>query len=188
MKLNKIIIAVIFIIIANIFVFAQDAKTTKMSEKNLYKTKFGEEFLKVWLRHKTYTLDIAKAMPEEHFNYKPTPDVRSFAEGLLHIAGANYAFSSMAKGVKSPFKSEAKSKKEILKVLAESFDFGHEALKNITESQLTETMTWRNRLEPSTKRTKKQVLHVMREHAAHHRGGLVIYLRLKGVKPPSFVD
>ena len=83
MKLNKIVFTFIFISIASIFVFAQDGKTAKNSKDSLYETPFGEEFSKVWLRHKTHTLDIARAMPEEHFNYKPTPEVRSFAEGLL---------------------------------------------------------------------------------------------------------
>lgn len=40
-----------------------------------------------WNNAKVYALQLAAQMPEEAFEYKPTPEVMSFKEQLLHIAG-----------------------------------------------------------------------------------------------------
>ena len=65
-------------------------------------TAFAEEFLKAWKRHKVYTLRLAEAMPEEHLSYKLDNDTRSFGEVIMHVAGANYMFSSVASGQNNP--------------------------------------------------------------------------------------
>ncbi|MEZ5427961.1 MAG: DinB family protein [Pyrinomonadaceae bacterium] len=167
-----------------------EVESPKSKTQTTDKPSFGKEFSKMWQRHKRYTLDLAEAMPEEYFNFKPTSEVRSFAEILLHIASSNYGFSMITKGENGPsqFTVGGKSKKEILEILADSFDFGDETVKRISENELSETVPWANRLEPSTTRTKRDVFQVMREHAAHHRGALTVYLRLKGITPPAYVD
>nr|NIM13383.1 DinB family protein [Candidatus Aminicenantes bacterium]NIM80034.1 DinB family protein [Candidatus Aminicenantes bacterium]NIO82289.1 DinB family protein [Candidatus Aminicenantes bacterium]NIQ68157.1 DinB family protein [Candidatus Aminicenantes bacterium] len=37
------------------------------------------------------------------------------------------------------------------------------------------------------KLSKSQTFMTIRDHVAHHRGQMVIYLRLKGIKPPQYV-
>lgn len=156
-------------------------------------TSFGDDFIKAWKRHKVYTLRLAEAMPDNHFSYKPTEEVRSFGQLLIHITGANYMFSSLSGGQDFPIdkenlKAEGKSKEPILKMLGESFDYAEGILKTITQADLAKTSPWGNPIEASTTRTYAEILHVMREHAAHHRGQMTVYLRLKGVTPPGFID
>ena len=43
---------------------------------------------------------MAEDLPEDKYDFKPTPAQRSFAEQLLHAAGANYFFINPVKGVK----------------------------------------------------------------------------------------
>ena len=45
---------------------------------------------------------MAEDFPEDKYDFKPTPAQRSFAEQLLHAAGANYFFINPVKGVKLP--------------------------------------------------------------------------------------
>src|SRR6202795_2670130 len=45
---------------------------------------------------------MAEDFPEDKYDFKPNPTERSFAEQLLHAAGANYFFISPAKGLKPP--------------------------------------------------------------------------------------
>src|SRR5215217_8881825 len=55
--------------------------------------------------HATIRRDLAEAaesMPAEDYAFKPTPEVRSFAELLGHVANANFFFCAQAKGEKSP--------------------------------------------------------------------------------------
>ena len=42
-------------------------------------------FLMKWNNSKNYLIEIAEAMPEENFNYKPTEREMSFKEQLIHI-------------------------------------------------------------------------------------------------------
>jgi uncharacterized damage-inducible protein DinB len=34
--------------------------------------------------------------------------------------------------------------------------------------------------------TKRQILNLMDDHVTHHRGELIVYLRLNGIKPPPY--
>ena len=47
------------------------------------------ELMKDWQAQKETMLKIADAMPVEKFSYKSTPAQRSYAEQILHVAGAN---------------------------------------------------------------------------------------------------
>ena len=44
----------------------------------------------------------AEAMPESKYSYRPTKDVRSFAEILNHVADISYILCSNAKGEANP--------------------------------------------------------------------------------------
>ena len=41
-------------------------------------------------------------MPEKDYGLKPTPEMRSFAEQMLHLGADNYVFTAAALGAKSP--------------------------------------------------------------------------------------
>src|SRR3569833_1629150 len=51
-----------------------------------------------WQRAKDYTKSYLDAMPEDGYAFKPTPEIRSFAQQMLHLADANYLFASSASG------------------------------------------------------------------------------------------
>ena len=182
-NLKRTSLFLLFLVIGIIPSIAQDKGQTEI----------GEKFIKAWKRHKIYTLQLAEAMPEERFKYKINNETLTFGEILMHIAGANYMFSSLAGQHKNPtpaghFAVEGKSKTDIIKILTESFDYSLERLLKATTSDLLKTTPWGNPIEASTTRTGEEVFHVMREHAAHHRGQLGVYLRLKGITPPPYID
>jgi uncharacterized damage-inducible protein DinB len=60
------------------------------------------DIVKEWERAKAYTKEYLDAMPESGYAFKPTPEMRSFAEQMLHLTDTDYAFVSAATGVKSP--------------------------------------------------------------------------------------
>ena len=51
-----------------------------------------------WQRAKTYTKAYLDAMPADGYSFKPTPEIRSFAEQMLHLATDNYGFAAFASG------------------------------------------------------------------------------------------
>jgi hypothetical protein len=60
------------------------------------------DLVKEWERSKAYTKEYLDMMPESGYALKPTPEMRSFAEQLLHLADANYGLVSAALVIKSP--------------------------------------------------------------------------------------
>ncbi len=59
-----------------------------------------------WQRAKSYTKEYLDAMPENGVSFKPTPEMRSFGEQMLHIAGANFAFAASASGKTNPYQGK----------------------------------------------------------------------------------
>jgi len=97
----------------------------------------------VWTMAKEYTLEFAQAMPDNQYGFKPTPEVFSFAEHLVHIAGSNYWFFSALKGEKPPLSEEAlkgqgKSKDDVLRILKESFAPADAYVEDLTDTMAFE--------------------------------------------------
>jgi len=145
------------------------------------------DIIKEWERSKAYTKEYLDAMPESGYALKPTPQMRSFAEQMLHVADANYGLASSAINVKSPVelgvleKSAYKSKANVTRLVMESYDYIISNLKKMTEAQLNETV----KMIGSFDMDKRTGLAKTLEHQAHHRGQTTVYLRLAGITPPQ---
>jgi len=140
-----------------------------------------------WTRAKDYTKEYLDAMPEDGLGLKPTPDIRSFAEQMLHLANANFAFASTATGAANPQQGknlekmdEYKTKAGLTKIVMESYDFVINSVKGMDLKKMDEQVKFFGR-----DLTRAAALEKGFEHQTHHRGQTTIYLRLKGVKPPQ---
>ncbi len=140
-----------------------------------------------WQRAREYTKEYLDAMPEDGTGFKPSPDIRSFAEQMLHLANANYNFGATASGKANPFQGkslekmeELKTKAALSKAVLESYDFVLDAIKGMSDAQLAETVKMGPR-----EMTREVVLAKAFEHQTHHRGQSTIYIRMKGIRPPN---
>lgn len=146
-----------------------------------------DEIVKDWERAKTYTQEYLEAMPESGYSLKPTAEIRSFAEQMLHLNDANYAFVSAATGEAVPEgagqseKATDKTKENVTKLVLAGYDYAINSIKKMTPAQLTEMTKLFDRFEI----TKGTALDKGFEHQTHHRGQTTVYLRLAGVKPPA---
>ena len=80
-------LALLFTVLA--LVFAGTSAFAQFTQK---------EMIAEWQRAKDYTKSYLDAMPEDGYAFKPTPEIRSFAQQMLHLADANYLFASSASG------------------------------------------------------------------------------------------
>lgn len=99
---------------------------------------------------KEYTLEVAHAMPEELFSYKPTVDEMSFGEQLLHIADNLVWLSSIYLSEKAEDRKEKSdaiklSKTEIIQRVAEAYDFALHQIAMQDPQTLTKEFDWRER-------------------------------------------
>ena len=141
-----------------------------------------------WKRAKKWTLDYIDAMPENAMGFKPTPEVRSFAEQMLHLAFWNYGLGEAVGGKANPYgekqetlekRDDMKTKAALRKVVEESYDNLLAAIAGLNEAKMLEQVSFFN-----SKLTRVTVLAIALDHQTHHRGNTTVYLRLKGVTPP----
>ncbi len=141
---------------------------------------------KKWMNAKAYTLKVAELMPEEYYSFKPVPEEMSFGEQLLHIAQNMTALSSsFLLANKLPAnKADAKSlsKNDIMQMVSLAYDSAYTVHFNLTPAQLNNEVKFF-----AAPMSRRQVLMVMHDHQSHHLGQLIVYLRLKGIKPPGYI-
>jgi len=145
------------------------------------------DLVKEWERSKIYTKEYLDVMPESAYALKPTPEMRSFAEQVLHLADANYGLGSAAIGKSDPFapgeleKTVDKSKSNVTRLVLASYDYVIDNLQKMTAAQLDETFKMLGKFEMDRRTALAKVF----EHQAHHRGQTTVYIRLAGIKPPQ---
>jgi uncharacterized damage-inducible protein DinB len=141
-----------------------------------------------WKRARKWTLDYIDAMPENAMSFKPTPEVRSFAEQMLHLGFWNYGLAEAAGGKANPYgkkqetlekRDDVKTKAALRKIVEESYDNILTAIAGLDEAKMLEQVQFF-----SSKITRLTALGIALDHQTHHRGQTTVYLRLKGVTPP----
>ncbi len=81
MKKNVFLFATLFIMF---IAFSAEAQTS-------------DQLIKDWERAKVYTKEYLDVMPEEGYAFKPTPEMRSFADEMMHLANGNFGMAAMAR-------------------------------------------------------------------------------------------
>jgi len=128
-----------------------------------------------------------KQYPDAKLDYKPTPEVRSFAEQLLHAAKGNMIFLDLMAGKKPEVadlpRANYKTRADIVKVLKQSIDDLVAAVKKAGDKGLAKPM--KLPFGPPQMVTTKFVYELPAIHMSEHYGQLVVYYRLNKVVPPS---
>jgi len=120
-------------------------------------------------------LDMAKDFPEDKYDYKLKPEMRSFGEVLVHLVSGNVYAAKLAGGDKNAKWDELdaknyKGKAAIVALLEKSFADSENAIKNIKDEALVaDSEPWMN----------------VMEHNAEHYGLLIAYYRANGIVPPA---
>src|SRR5215470_7085886 len=88
---------------------------------------------------------MAEDFPEDKYDFKPNPSQRSFAEQLLHVAGANYFFTDPVMGKKlpaaeDPKRDQYKTKADVVAFVKKSFADGGAAIKSKGDGGLNDTI------------------------------------------------
>ncbi|HEV8195452.1 MAG TPA: DinB family protein [Gemmatimonadales bacterium] len=124
----------------------------------------------------------ADQMAEADYAFKPTPAVRSFGQLVGHMANANFAICSTAKGEKSPATQDFEKvteKAALVKALRDAFAYCDAVFKlpDASFSPMAELF--------GMKMSRLSFLMLNVAHDNEHYGNMVTYFRLKGMVPPS---
>lgn len=125
----------------------------------------------------------AEKMPEDNYTFKPTPEVRSFAQLVGHAADAQFAFCAAVNGAKSPapkVEGVKTAKADLVEALKESVMYCDKVYSAMTDSEGAQMIKFFGH--DSAKLT---VLSFNTAHCDEHYGNMVTYLRLKNIVPPT---
>lgn len=152
-----------------------------------FKNDFAEEYYPVWQRGSAYLLEVAEAMPAEKYDYQPSEEVFTFGEQLMHIAANLYYLNGTYISGTEPEDLDLdigdKSKEEIISNVREALAQVDMSYQTLASGEDEEELMLFGRIAAD----KKRVLMLMKDHVTHHRGQLVVYLRLNGILPPNYV-
>jgi uncharacterized damage-inducible protein DinB len=143
------------------------------------------------------TIRIAEEIPEARYDFKATPDTRTVAQTLVHIAfGPSFQLHlhqhSLEDVAKVNFaelmakvgaeEAKPRNKSQILALLKAEGEAFASFLEGLPDSFLAEQVTMPPGAEPPIK-SRFELLLSPKEHEMHHRGQLMVLQRLLGLTP-----
>ena len=137
-----------------------------------------------------FTVDMANAMPEDKYHFKPVPldEVRSFGQQMVHIAdGVSRLYQHFIekKDLGAPSeaaKEQFASKADVIAKLDAAYKYVEDAVAKLDDAALDRPTKFFGGKEVPA----RQVLRTILDHSTHHRGQTVVYLRLNGTKPATY--
>ncbi|MBI2835026.1 MAG: DinB family protein [Acidobacteria bacterium] len=147
---------------------------------------------------RTNTIRIAEEIPEDKYSFRATPDTRSIAETLTHIAVASrfqerfhldahhtsvltFDFVGVITNLTAEEK-KPRAKTEILELLRAEGEHFASVLESLSDDVLGEAVGMAPGTTPETKSRFEMLLSV-KEHEMHHRGQLMLVQRMIGIVP-----
>ncbi|MDQ5873658.1 MAG: DinB family protein, partial [Acidobacteriota bacterium] len=130
---------------------------------------------------KTLLVRSAERMPEENYGFRPVETVRTFGQILGHVADSQFLFCSTVLGEKNPapkVEQTKTTKADLIAALKDAFAYCDNAYDGLTDASAAE-------LVGHSGSPKLGMLTVANTHSVEHYGNLIVYLRMKGLVPPS---
>lgn len=126
----------------------------------------------------------AEKMPEEKYSFKPSPDVRTFAQQIAHVADDQYNLCAPAKNetrkaAYTAIEDSLSTKADLVRALKEAFTYCDGAYDALTDASGGEAPPG------GRMRNKFGMLNWNLWHTWEHYGNIVVYLRMQGLVPPS---
>lgn len=149
--------------------------------------------IKHWKASGELSVAVADAMPADGYTFRPAPEEMSFGELMAHIAAADRGACANASGLTAPALPAKISEwaKDSIKVdvdketavsfVKDAFEFCGKAVAEMPASRMDTVVG-----PPNRNLTGSEWLWSYFTHTAHHRGQAEVYLRLKGIKPPTY--
>jgi uncharacterized damage-inducible protein DinB len=182
--MKKIIMKAMFILAVFIFITSSQLKAQALTAEDI-----KAQMVKEWERARAYTIDYLNTMPADKYSFKAVDSIRSFAQQMLHLAGANIFLMMNATDQKPPASFSnpdlehspgAQKKDSVMFYVTASYDYCINAVKN------SDLNKWGEKKKLfGFEETRYALMIKTFEHQTHHRGQTTIYIRLQGIRPPE---
>lgn len=130
--------------------------------------------------------ELAGAIPDKKYTWKPSKNVRSTGQVFLHVVAYNYMIPTLF-GVKSPMPpdelmkldSQTMEPAKIREMLKESYAWSSKAVADTPDSELEVQIDFFGQ-----KMTKRGGMLILAAHSHEHLGQLIAYARANNITPP----
>jgi uncharacterized damage-inducible protein DinB len=137
-----------------------------------------------WLHVSRQLTELAEAIPQDKYSWRPGPGVRSTSEVFMHIAIANFGLLSITG---QPFPPDLKrgseqavtDKAQVISWLKRSL----EAVKTAHAKETPEDLQRKVTVAKRSATVDGMYLRIL-VHANEHMGQLIAYARINGIVPP----
>jgi hypothetical protein len=134
-----------------------------------------------YTNNKNNLIKAAEKMPEEAYSFKPTPEMEAFGQRMIHVANQIGTCSAMT-GERKPNPAAGKTAKaDIVAGLKASFEACDAAWDSMNDKTAMEMVAGRG----GQQRSKLSGLIGNTTHNTEMYGYISVYMRLKGVVPPT---
>ena len=185
-RYSTFILAAVFVAAASLNAFAQQAQPGAAPQAQpgaapQNANPMSAELKQAYTNIKNNLTRMADKMPEEHYGFKATADIRSFGELVAHVADSQAGACSAVNGEPKALNAAQKTTKaDLVAALKESFAICDKAFDALTDAKAAEMITVRNR-----QRSRLGALAGTVSHSNEEYGYMAVYMRLKAIVPPS---
>jgi len=168
----------LFILFTNPQAAAQDAPALKG---------FRGEFMGMFEHEAGKVVQLAGAVPDDKYSWRPAEGVRSISEVYMHVAGANILLPAMISGEKADFEAltarekKVTDKKEVIAELTTSIENVKKLVLSMSDEDLEKSVTIP--FIPMTT-TARGILMMIMSHVSEHLGQSIAYARTNNIVPP----
>ena len=129
-------------------------------------------------------VEAAEKMPETNYGFRPTPEIRPFGQLVAHAALTQFGTCSLLKGEPSPRKDEKedapRTRAEAIALLKASTEYCDPLVTPLTDTTMPEMVKAKDM------QVAKGLLPAsLISHGQEMYGTMAVYLRLKGIVPPT---
>lgn len=151
---------------------------------------FIKDYVERLENSKKYLILLAETMPEDKYGFRATPESKSFAENLMHIGWAMDWHSQSLLGGReardwrtdTELRVAEKSKEEMIATIDKTFDETTRLINQFDTTQFDDELDYFG-----LNRSKRQIFLLLADHITHHRGQMLVCMRLNGLVPPRYV-
>lgn len=129
--------------------------------------------------------EAAQKLGEADYSYRPSPEIRVYGAQLAHVANSQFNACAAARGEKNPHQGQnleqtKTTRADIIQALADSFAFCDPAFANLTDQSAVELVQ-----QGMNEVARGSVLANLISHSNEEYGIMTVYIRTKGMVPPS---
>jgi uncharacterized damage-inducible protein DinB len=182
---KAILMALVFV--AGVLTLPARAQDTAMKAAPKPAPGPSKAVLEQWNEIGRKLIAMAEDFPEDKYDFKAAPTVKTFAERLIHAAHANYFFTNLVRGEKAPAmddpkREEYKSKADLVTFVKKSFADGAAAIAAKGDKGMNDLV-----VDPfaNEKTRVNDFAYGFVEHSGEIYGQLTVYYRVAGMVPPE---